>query len=110
MKFILLCSKFLIFYCVLLSSCTSDGTRSLDETEFIDVYARLTIINELNTNKEHQNKLIEELLYEFNIQVNDIQSSVENYQENPRQWLSFLEKVKDKINELRKKESAIPRS
>ena len=110
MKFILLCSKILIFYCIILSSCSFDNTRSLDETEFIDVYARLTIINELNTNKEHQNKLVEELLYEFNIQVNDIQNSVEIYQENPRQWLSFLEKVKDKINELRKKESAIPRS
>ena len=110
MKFIQICSNLLLIYCFLFSGCSSNNSHTLDETEFIEVYARLTIINELKTNKDHYNKLVEELLYEFNIHVGDIQKSVNIYQNNPRQWLQILEKVKDKINVLRKKESAIPRT
>ena len=50
------------------------------------------------------------LLFEFNIEVSDIQKSVDFYQKNPRQWLEIMEKVKNEINELRKRESKKTRS
>ena len=97
------CSTFLMLMLYLLSSCASLNNPTISDSDFISIYAKLTIINELNVNKEHHDKLVEELLLEFNIQVNDIQKSVDFYQQNPRQWLEILEKVKNKIAELRKK-------
>jgi len=104
------CSTFLMLMLYLLSSCASLTNPTISDSDFISIYAKLTIINELNVNKEHHDKLVEELLLEFNIQVNDIQKSVDFYQQNPRQWLEILEKVKNKIAELRKKESKKTRS
>lgn len=105
-----LCSTFFMLMLYFLSSCTSLNNPTISESDFISIYAKLTIINELNVNKEHHDNLVEELLFEFNIQVNDIQKSVEFYQQNPRQWLEILEKVKNKITELRKKEVKKTRS
>jgi hypothetical protein len=103
-------SNCLIFLLLLLVGCKSENDPIINEGDFILVYAKLTIINELNINKEHHDRLISELLYEFNIQVPDIQKSVEFYQKNPRQWLTILEKVKEEIINLRRKEKAKTRS
>ena len=105
-----LCSTFLLLLFFLLFNCTSKDYPTIRESDFISIYSKLTIINELNVNKEHRDKLVEELLFEFNIQVADIQKSVHFYQKNPRQWLEILEKVKNKINELRQKEVKKTRS
>ena len=105
-----LCSTFFMLMLYFLSSCTSLNSPTISESDFISIYAKLTIINELTVSKEYHDKLVEELLYEFNIQVTDIQKSVEIYQKKPRQWLTILEKVKDKIAELRKTEQKKTRS
>ena len=105
-----LCSTFLLLIFYLFSNCASLNNPTISESDFISIYAKLTIINELNVSKEHHDRLVEELLYEFNIQVSDIQKSVEFYQKNPRQWLTILEKVKDKIADLRKEKKKKTRS
>ncbi len=105
-----LCSTFLLLLFFLFSSCATTNNPTLSESDFISIYAKLTIINELNIDKDYHDRLVEELLYEFNIQVADIQKSVEFYQKNPRKWLIILEKVKDRIAELRKKEKKKTRS
>jgi uncharacterized protein (DUF433 family) len=105
-----ICSTFLLFLIFTFLSCSSIDDPNISETDFITIYANLTIINELNVSKDYHDKLVEELLHEFNIQVADIQKSIEFYQKNPRQWLEILEKVKEKISEFRKTERAIPRS
>lgn len=105
-----LCSTFLLLFYFIFSSCTSNDNPTISKSDFISIYAKLTIINELSVSKEYHDKLVEELLYEFNIQVADIQKSVEIYQKNPRQWLTILEKVKNRIDELRKKDEKKTRS
>ena len=105
-----LCSTFLYLLFILFLSCSSIDSPTISESDFISIYAKLTIINELNVSKEFHDQLVEELLYEFNIQVTDIQKSVAFYQKKPRQWLTILGKVKDKITELRKKEEKRTRS
>lgn len=105
-----ICSTFLLFFIFAFLSCTSKDDPTISETDFITIYANLTIINELNVNKDNHDQLVQELLHEFNIQVADIQKSIEFYQKNPRQWLDILEKVKVKISEMRKNERAVPRS
>jgi hypothetical protein len=103
-------STFLLFLIFAFISCTSKDDPTISESDFITIYANLTLINELNVNNDYHDKLVQELLHEFNIQVADIQKSIVFYQKNPRQWLEILEKVKVKISELRKIERAIPRS
>jgi hypothetical protein len=105
-----LCSTFLLIFYFTFSGCTSKNDLTLSESDFITVYAKLTIIDELNISKDNRDHLVEELLREFNIQVADIQNSIKFYQNNPRQWLTILERVKDKISELRKIERGIPLS
>lgn len=105
-----ICSTFLLLFIFILLSCSSNDDLNISESDFITIYANLTIISELNVSKDYHDKLVEELLHEFNIHVADIQKSVEFYQKNPRQWLTILEKVKDKISDLRKKDRGIPRS
>jgi hypothetical protein len=105
-----LCSIFLFLIFLSFSSCSSKESPSITESDFISIYAKLTIINELNVSKEYHDNLVAELLHEFNIQVADIQKSVEFYQQNPRQWLTILEKVKEEIAKMRKKEIRKPRS
>jgi hypothetical protein len=87
---------------ILFLGCRSENEPIISENDFIVLYAKLTIINELNVNKERQDRLVAELLYEFNIQMSDIQKSVDFYQKKPRQWLAILEKVKEEINNLRR--------
>ena len=105
-----LCSTFLLLMLFLLSNCTSKDYPTISESDFISIYSKLSIINELNVSKVHRDNLVEELLFEFNIEVSDIQKSVDFYQKNPRQWLEIMEKVKNEINELRKRESKKTRS
>ena len=105
-----LCSTFLLLMLFLLSNCTSKDYPTISESDFISIYSKLSIINELNVSKVHRDNLVEELLFEFNIEVSDIQKSVDFYQKNPRQWLEIMEKVKNEINELRKKGSKKTRS
>ena len=95
-------STCLIFLLILSIGCNSENEPIISENDFIVLYAKLTIINELNVNKEHHDRLVAELLFEFNIHISDIQKSVEFYQKKPRQWLAILEKVKEEINNLRK--------
>lgn len=104
------CSNCLIFLILLLLGCKSENEPIISEDDFILIYAKLSIINELNVNKEYHDRLVSELLFEFNIQVYDIQRTVEFYQKNPRQWLTILEKVKEEIINLRRKETVKPRS
>lgn len=111
MKLLQTCSFFLFFYCISLISCTFSEDSIINETDFVTIYAHLSIINELNVSQDYHDKLVEELLVEFNIQVSDIQKTVDFYQQKPREWLLILEKVKNKIDELKKKnkESEKPR-
>ena len=105
-----LCSTFLFLFYLSFSSCSKKDSPNITDSDFISIYAKLSIINELNVNKEYHDKLVAELLNEFNIQVSDIQKSVEFYQKNPRQWLTILERVKDEIAKLRIKEVRKTRS
>ena len=84
-----------------------ENNPKLSESDFIKIYANLSIINELNISKEYHDKLVEELLSEFNIQVSDIQKSIEFYQKNPHQWLDIIEKVKKRIEELHKRDRKV---
>ena len=84
------CSICLIFLILLLLGCKSENEPIISENDFILIYAKLSIINELNVNKEYHDRLVSELLFEFNIQVNDIQKSVDFYQKNT--VLHFVQK------------------
>ena len=104
-----LCSTFLFLTFFLLFNCTSKDYPTISESDFISIYSKLTIINELNVSKVHRDNLVEELLFEFNIQVSDIQKSVDFYKKNPRQWLEIMEKVKNKIKEYQRPNEQITR-
>jgi len=92
----------LIFFLILLLSCTSDKPDVLDNEKFIEIYARLLIISEMDISKEYQDKLIGEVYRDFSVSAADIDSSMAYLNANPDKWVDVLDKARDKIQEIRK--------
>lgn len=91
-----------IFFLFLFISCSSDKHETINNEKFIEIYARLLIISELDISKEYHDKLIAELYRDFKISAAEIDSTVAYLNANPELWVIILEKTRDKIQEIRK--------
>ncbi len=93
---------FFLFFLISLISCSEKAETTIDNEKFIEIYARLLIIYEMEINKEHHDRLLDEVFREYNITSDQIDSTLVNLNENPEEWVKTLEKVRNKIQELRK--------
>jgi hypothetical protein len=78
----------------------------MDNEKFIEIYARLLIISEMDINKDYHDRLIAELYRDFKISATEIDSSIAYLNTNPEMWANILEKTRDKIQEIRKEKIA----
>jgi hypothetical protein len=96
---------------IVLSSCAEKSATTLDNEKFIEIYARLLIIYEMEINKDHHDRLIDELFREYNTTSDQIDSTLVYLNNNPEEWVATLDNVRKKIQELRKElvpEESIP--
>ncbi len=101
---------FLIFVLFFAFFCEKEKTTTIKKEQFIEIYARLLIINEMKVDKEFQDRLLQELYTNNNITTADIDSTVSYYNSNPRNWVEIYDLVRKKIQEIRneyKTESSI---
>jgi len=91
-----------IFSFIFLFSCKSERSDVLDNEKFIEIYARLLIISEMDINKEYQDRLIGELYRDYGVSKAKIDSSITDLNAHPEEWAEILGKTRDKIQELRK--------
>ncbi len=101
---------FLIFVLFFAFFCEKEKTATINKEQFIEIYARLLIINEMKVDKEFQDRLLQKLYTNNNITTADIDSTVSFYNSNPREWVEIYDLVRKKIQEIRneyKTESSI---
>ena len=91
-----------LFFLISFISCSEKHSTTIDNEEFIEIYARLLIIYEMDISKEYHDRLIDELFREHNTTLVQIDSTLSFLNENPEDWVPILEKVRDRIQELRK--------
>jgi len=97
---------FMIFF---LQFCQKEQTLTIDKEQFIEIYARLLIINELTVKKDFRDRLLLDLYSENNITPADIDSTVSYYNSNPSEWVDIYDLVRKKIQKIKddnKKESS----
>lgn len=91
-----------LFFLISFISCSEKHNATIDNEEFIEIYARLLIIYELDVSKEYHDRLIEELFKEHHTTLGQIDSTLSHLNSNPEDWVAILEKVRDRIQEVRK--------
>jgi len=91
----------LIFFIIFLLSCQKEKTLPINKEQFIEIYARLLIINEMKFKKAIYNRLLSELYLENNITTADIDSTVSYYNSNPSEWVEIYNLVREKIQKIR---------
>lgn len=97
-KIIIILLTFLIF------CCDSENKSPLDEKEFVEVYAGLTIIDELKISAFQKDSLTTDLLKEKQVSREQIKLTLEYFKQNPEQWVDILQSTRDYIKELKKTE------
>ena len=100
---------FLIFLIFFSFSCQKEKTSTINKEQFIEIYARLLIINELTVKKDFRDRLLLDLYSENNITPADIDSTVSYYNSNPSEWVDIYDLVRKKIQKIKddnKKESS----
>ncbi len=91
-----------LFFLISFISCSEETSVTIDNEKFIEIYARLLIIYEMEISKEYHDRLIDELFRVYNTTPDQIDSTLSYLNENPEKWVTTLEKVRNRIQELRK--------
>jgi hypothetical protein len=94
---------FLFVLVFILFCCSTEPENKVDNEQFIEIYSRLLIIHEMDINKEYHDRLLSELFEKYNVTAADIDSMVSYLNLYPDEWLDILSRVKDRINEIKKK-------
>lgn len=94
---------FLFFSIFTLICCSSESEKKIDNEQFIEIYSRLLIIHEMDISKEYHDRLVIELFEKYNVTAAEIDSTVSYLNLYPDQWIDILSKVKDRINEIKKR-------
>jgi hypothetical protein len=86
---------------IFLQFCQKKEKLIIDEDQFIEIYARLLIINELKVEKSFHDRLLQDLFNENNVTSDEIDSTVSYYNSNPKEWVYIYNRVREKILKIK---------
>jgi hypothetical protein len=89
-----------IILLIMFIGCKS-GNECLDQTVFIELYARLSIINEMQINTDLKQKLAMQLFDQHSTTEACFKQTVNFYHQSPEEWIVIIEKVKKRMRELK---------
>jgi hypothetical protein len=92
---------FIIFISWYTQSCRSEHPQVISQKQFIEIFARLLIIDEMDLTPEHKEKLRQELMQQFKVTRTAIDQTIEYYNSQPEKWVDLLAKTRDRIDKLR---------
>jgi len=92
---------FLVFFLFFLCSCQKKQPLTIEKEQFIEIYSRLLIINEMKIKKDSRDTLIQKLYSEIKITHADFDSSISYYNSNPGEWVDIYNKIREKIQEIK---------
>jgi hypothetical protein len=101
---------FILIFCF--QSCQKEEPDIIEQEQFIEIYSRLLIINELKVEKNTQDRLLQELYKINNVSAAEIDSTVSYYNAHPREWVSIYNRLREKIQKIKREfqEDAIKKS
>jgi hypothetical protein len=94
-KYIVIFLGFLGFFC------GRETAPGIDEAKFINVYARYLVIEELKASDSLRIRYQNKLLADYSMTRTDLIQSISFYREDPDRWVVTLEKLRDRIKDLR---------
>ena len=94
-KYILIFISFLVFFC------NRETAPGIDEEEFIEVYARFLIINELRAADSLKISYQDQLLTANAMTREDLKNSIAFFRSDPQRWVGILEQLRDRIKILK---------
>jgi hypothetical protein len=92
---------FLIFLIFFFQFCKKEEALTVNKEQFIEIYARLLIINELRVERPVQDRLIQELYKMHNVTATEIDSTISYYNSKPREWVEIYNLVREKIQNIK---------
>ena len=95
---------FIFLLTILLICCNSESKIIIKSEQFINIYAQLLIINELKIKNVNKESFTNDLLKRNNVSKEDLNLALDSYKQNPEEWVSILQKVRDRMRELKKDE------
>jgi len=90
----------LIFF-FLNSGCGIKQPQVIAKKQFIEIYARLLIIDEMELSPEYKQLLRNEVLQQYKTTRADLYRTIEFYNSQPEKWVDILGKTRDRIDQLR---------
>ena len=95
-------NKIIIYLLTILLICCSPASKKIvNDEDFINIYSYLLIINELKINKEKKDALTAGILKNNNVSMEDINQAIFYYKQKPENWVTILQKVRDRIRKLK---------
>ncbi len=91
----------------ILICCSPASKNIMDEEVFINTYANLLIINELKIQKNKKASMISVVLKENDTTMDEINDTIASYKQQPENWVSVLQKVRDHIRVLKTKDDTL---
>jgi len=91
------------FFLFFLFSCQEEKTSTINKEQFIEIYTRVLIINEMKIKKSFRDSLLQEMYSEENITTADIDSSISYFNSNPREWVEIYNRVRERMQDIKNK-------
>lgn len=99
-------SKIIIFLLGFLTiCCNSEKKTPVDRAQFVEVYAGLTIIDELKIPASQKDSLVTNLLIEKQVSREELQMSMDHFKQNPEEWVDILLLTRDRVKEMKRNET-----
>jgi hypothetical protein len=90
-----------IFFSWSSKSCRQEHPQVIGPKQFIEIYARLLIIDEMDLTPEYKELLRQELMQKYKITRTDIDQTITYYNSQPEKWVEILAKTRDRIEQIR---------
>jgi hypothetical protein len=92
--FLLICLPVLFIKC-------KPANDIIEQDTFVEIYAHLTIISEMQIPINSKQSLSKKLFTQHNITEDRFKLTVSHYHQTPEKWIFIIEQVKNKIQELK---------
>jgi hypothetical protein len=95
LQFIFLFGLFMVY------SCEQKAEMTIESEQFIEIYSKLLIINEMGVSKEYRDRLLDELYTNYDVNLAQIDSTLAYLNRHPQEWVEVLAAVKDSLQKMK---------
>ena len=95
-KFFFICLSLLVY------SCEKSNDDIIEKKDFINVYSKILIINEMNLENHYRSFLMDKLYEQYDINGLKINKTIEYFNQIPEEWIDIADKVRKQIKNMKK--------